>query len=471
MNISTFRSLAAALLILPILTVFSTAQTLKSITIKNIPHITQLPDFCGEACAEMYLKKLKSSLTQNDIFNLAGCDPTLGRGCRAPELDSALRAIGFKPGSGWFYIPANSKPDLHKLFAGLHADLARGVPSIVCMRTSALPSATEHFRLITGFDSASRSIIYHEPAAKTGAYQTMKLNTFLQLWPLKYAKDQWTVIRFALDTAGPLAQAPEYPSFSPAQYCQHIMALKARVPDTFTILIEPPFVVLGNDDSANVSYFAQRTVRWAVSRLKKLYFDKDPSRIIDIWLFKDEPTYMAGSKSLLGCEPSTPFGFYLAGDDALVMNIATGGGTLVHEIVHPFMESNFPGCPAWLNEGMGSLYEQSGSRRDTIIGLTNWRLAGLQNAIRAAKVPPFKTLLSTTDNEFYIEDKGTNYAQARYLCYWLQEHGLLAAFYRAFRDNRRADPTGYKTLEKFVGKPGMDVFQKQWEQYVLKLVF
>ena len=35
------------------------------------------------------------------------------------------------------------------------------------------------------------------------------------------------------------------------------------------------------------------------------------------------------------------------------MNISTGGGTLVHEIVHPFIEANFPACPPWLNEGLG----------------------------------------------------------------------------------------------------------------------
>ena len=45
------------------------------------------------------------------------------------------------------------------------------------------------------------------------------------------------------------------------------------------------------------------------------------------------------------------------------MNIATGGGTLVHEIVHPFVEANFPGCPTWFNEGLGSLYEQSAERK------------------------------------------------------------------------------------------------------------
>ena len=32
---------------------------------------------------------------------------------------------------------------------------------------------------------------------------------------------------------------------------------------------------------------------------------------------------------------------------------------LVHEMVHPFMDADFPACPAWFNEGLASLYEQS----------------------------------------------------------------------------------------------------------------
>ena len=58
---------------------------------------------------------------------------------------------------------------------------------------------------------------------------------------------------------------------------------------------------------------------------------------------------------------------FMNADNALVMNIATGGGTLVHEIVHPFMEANFPACPSWFNEGLGSLYEQSGARDGRIV--------------------------------------------------------------------------------------------------------
>ena len=91
----------------------------------------------------------------------------------------------------------------------------------------------------------------------------------------------------------------------------------------------------------------------------------------------------------------------------------------MHEIVHPFMATNFPACPAWFNEGLGSLYEQCGDNRGRIHGYTNWRLDGLQRAIRNGRVPAFRTLTATTEHEFYQEDPGTNYGQSRYLCYYL----------------------------------------------------
>jgi hypothetical protein len=215
----------------------------------------------------------------------------------------------------------------------------------------------------------------------------------------------------------------------------------------------------------------ERTVRWAVDHLKAEYFSRDPADLLTIYLFKDDESYRRNAKRLLDDDPTTPYGYYSHAHKALVMNIATGGGTLVHEIVHPYIHANFPNCPAWLNEGLGSLYEQSAERDGRIIGLTNWRLAGLQRAIKADRVPSFKELTSTTDDEFYNKDKGTNYAQARYLCYYLQEHGLLKKFYRDFAANQRDDPTGYETLVKTLREPDMDAFKTKWEAYVLELRF
>ena len=181
--------------------------------------------------------------------------------------------------------------------------------------------------------------------------------------------------------------------FTDTDYARHIAELKKRVPaEGFTVVLQKPFVVVGDESAAIVRRRAEQTVKWAVEQFKALYFTKDPDDILDIWLFRDKASYEKHTKEIFGDEPSTPFGYYSHTHKALIMNIATGGGTLVHEIVHPFVASNFPTCPAWLNEGLGSLYEQSSSRDGRIVGLTNWRLAGLQKAIRAGRVPSFKEL-------------------------------------------------------------------------------
>lgn len=258
--------------------------------------------------------------------------------------------------------------------------------------------------------------------------------------------------------------------FTDAQYRAHIELLRKKLPTkNFSLVVERPFVVIGNDDPATVQSRAANTVRWAVEKLKQDYFTADPAAILDIWLFKDEESYEQYAREVFGDEPNTPYGYYSPTHKALIMNISTGGGTLVHELVHPFMEANFPDCPAWFNEGMGSLYEQSGEVDGHIRGFPNWRLPSLQAAIRGGTVPSFKTLTSTTTNQFYNEDKGTNYAQARYLCYYLQERGLLVKFYREFLANRVTDPTGYQTLQRILGVRDMHTFKKTWEQFVLKI--
>lgn len=239
----------------------------------------------------------------------------------------------------------------------------------------------------------------------------------------------------------------------------------------FTLVCVPPFVVIGDEAPAVVRQRAQRTVGWAVRLLKRAYFDRDPDRALAVWLFADRASYRRHCRALFHTEPDTPFGFYSAEHDALIMNIATGGGTLVHEIVHPYVEANFPGCPAWFNEGLGSLYEQCGERDGRIVGFTNWRLAGLQEAIRAGELPPLTRLLATSSHQFYNRDPGTNYAQARYLLYYLQQRGKLRAFYKAFHAARRKDPTGQATLKRILDQPDLAAFQQQWEAWVLKLSF
>lgn len=394
------------------------AEDTNTVLIEHVPHIKQKPDFCGEACVAMYLQKLDHKVSQDDIFNLSGVDPILGRGCITRDMEFVLKRIGFQAGSVWYKIdPRKSEQQLATQWNLLLNDLSKGIPSIVCMHYDVGANSSEHFRLVLGYDQKTDEVIYNEPAENNGAYRRMERSRFLELWPLTYSKNEWLIIRLSLKVGNISLSNTDSSSFSNADYSQHIMQLKTRVPQGFTIILENPFVVIGDEAPAIVKTRGKQTVRWFVDRIKDLYFDKDPAAIYDIWLFKNDKSYRKNAKELFHESPDTPFGYCSDSRRALVMNIATGGGTLCHEIVHAFIASNFPSCPAWFNEGLASLYEQCGSQNGRLVGFTNWRLAELQKEIRAENLPSFKDLLSTTTHQFYTMTKGNNYAQARYLCY------------------------------------------------------
>ncbi len=446
-----------------------------TVVIEGVPHVQQEPDFCGEACVEMVAQHLGSPLDQDDVFALSGVDPAEGRGAYTSDLKRALVKVGFDVGDVWHPIdPAHRAADLDAQFTALYDDLAKGIPSIVCMHYDDRPNTTEHFRLILGYDAATDEVVYHEPAVEDGAYQRMPRARFLMLWPLHIDKGQWSAIRFRLLPGGPLhAKVPG--AAETAALVQHVRALRAKLPDEFTVVVETPFVVIGDGPAGDVRAAAKHTVKWAVDRLKREYFEKDPGATIDVYLFDGKSSYEGYTRLFFHERPPTPFGYYSPTHQALIMNIATGGGTLVHEIVHPYMAANFPDVPVWFNEGMASLYEQSHEDDDgRIMGLTNWRLDGLKRGLRKHVVPSFRALMAMTDDEFRDADEGLHYAEARYLLYYLQEKGLLHDYYRQFRAHAAADPTGYATLTRVLGQSeggDMKTFQATWSAWVLGLTF
>lgn len=248
------------------------------------------------------------------------------------------------------------------------------------------------------------------------------------------------------------------------------LALEERFgPEGFHVVVEPPFVVIGDESKAEVERRAEGTVRWAVERLRAEYFGRDPNALIEVWLFGSDASYERWATELFGGPPDTPYGYYTHEHEALVMNISTGGGTLVHEIVHPFMASNFPTCPSWFDEGLASLYEQSSEKDGRIWGLPNWRLPDLQRAIAAGELPSSKALFATGDRPFYDADPGTNYAHARYVCLWLQENGSLRDFYHAFVAAADVDPTGHATFAKLLGVTQTTKWDRSWQKWVLGL--
>jgi len=98
------------------------------VVLRGIPHVRQKPDFCGEACAEMVLAWLGRKGTQDDVFDLSGIDPALGRGAITPELKRGLERLGFRVGDVWYPVQAaHAAAELSRQFANMYADLAREV--------------------------------------------------------------------------------------------------------------------------------------------------------------------------------------------------------------------------------------------------------------------------------------------------------------------------------------------------------
>ena len=120
-------------------------------SIAGVPHIRQEPDFCGEACVAMALRKLGYDVNQRAVFYCTGLDPRLGRGAYTAELKRAIDAFGFRSGPVWFKVrAANAAADLERHLQALYADIARGVPSIVCIHhdpARARPSISPGARL------------------------------------------------------------------------------------------------------------------------------------------------------------------------------------------------------------------------------------------------------------------------------------------------------------------------------------
>jgi hypothetical protein len=138
-------------------------------------------------------------------------------------------------------------------------------------------------------------------------------------------------------------------------------------------------------------------------------------------------------------------------------------------MVHPLLAEDFPGVPSWFNEGFASLFEESGERSGKMVGFVNWRLPKLKQMLKIGRGTALTDLMKTTTEQFYGEDdRGVNYATARYLCLYLQEHKLLIPFFQEFKKTAKEDPTGALAFERATGKKPAE-FDPGWREWVLSL--
>ena len=272
-----------------------------------------------------------------------------------------------------------------------------------------------------------------------------------------------------LASAACTAARPSYMADSPRteeDVRRIVDGIRAELGADFTIERSEEIFFVASNGSASGLKEAHSTLSRMMGHLYSGYFEKRPTVPIRVYLFRDRESYDAYCRKTYQEPPSTPFGFYMAGERKMVMNISTGTGTLAHEIVHPLIAEDFPRDPHWFNEGFASLYEQSRPQGKRMIGLVNWRLPRLQRALREKRPVPLSRLFTLDGDEFYGEARDLNYATARYLCLYLQEKGLLEPFYKEYRK----DPSGPAILEKVTAST-LETLETEWSGWVLGLKY
>jgi hypothetical protein len=245
--------------------------------------------------------------------------------------------------------------------------------------------------------------------------------------------------------------------------------IAAQLGDDCSVIERPPFVIAGDMSQEKLAQRYNDTIAPAVQAMDRAYLNTMPSHCITVLLFRNERSYDHYADELFGDKDVSIYGYYKPTVRTLVMNLGTGTGTLTHELTHALVDFDFPQIPDWFNEGLASLHEQCRFREDGsgIDGLTNWRLPGLQEAIREKRLRSIGELVA--DRNFRTRQVGLNYAHARYLCMYLQEQKKLELFYARFRAKYDEDPTGAATLKQTFGdKPWAEV-DDAFEKWVLTL--
>jgi hypothetical protein len=192
------------------------------------------------------------------------------------------------------------------------------------------------------------------------------------------------------------------------------------------------------------------------------HFQGPPDRAVTVFLFSSHASFVKFSKDRYGVDPEGHlYGYYRRSKREILVDGTSGLPTLSHEIVHPYMQHEAFRLPAWIDEGLGSLYEHPSFSADgSMHGLVNWRIDDLKAALGSPDIASkmrLDALFGMGDREFLGGGdpvvEGRNYALARFVCQFLDvmAPGKLWMFLTSWRDDFENDPTGIATFNRVVG--------------------
>jgi len=127
--------------------------------------------------------------------------------------------------------------------------------------------------------------------------------------------------------------------------------------------------------------------------------------------------------------------------------------------VHPLIGDDFPGIPAWLNEGVASLYGSATLGKHGFTFLVNYRLRDLKRALANGTCPTLAELASSTPLDVHGDQAMTYYALSRYVLLYADRKGTLSQLYADLRRTDRAKHP--EVLARYVDETAFRRWAKQ----------
>jgi hypothetical protein len=247
------------------------------------------------------------------------------------------------------------------------------------------------------------------------------------------------------DTQSQIGGVPEARLIEQCQRTRE--ALMRRLGVRFSSTLHVPFVIVGDTTESDLNRLFRETIAPTARALAIAFFDRPPDSPIAIVLLSDDERYQTCALQLDGQRRAAFAGYYERRDHRIVVNVATGKGTIAHELAHALGHFDFPEMPEWFDEGLAALHEDARFSADhlRITGLPNWRKRDLLPAVKKGTLQSLEELITAA--RVRPNRQAVDYAHARYFCLFLQERGLLEPFYRKFRSSVASDPTGLRTIQ------------------------
>ncbi len=173
-------------------------------------------------------------------------------------------------------------------------------------------------------------------------------------------------------------------------------------------------------------------------------------RAVDICVFDGATKYQRAARAVFERDPFFAIGFYMPSHRLVMVDTSRGLGNLRHEMIHPMVRDWWSEVPAWLDEGLASLYGSARYRRGRFRFLVNYRVRHFRRARARGSLPGLADLANSTYSDVHGPEERAFYAVARYLLLNLERRGLLRRFFSKMRARSPTPTQQYALLKSFI---------------------